>query len=111
MYSPTAMELFVDRERKLMITPRAVVFDYFETDSKLSFKVIGRGKTQIKISKLGDMLAAYVRVNREIKCYANVVRSSPIVFDIDTGDPVEDEKTGEVTQQPILIEVEKQYSK
>lgn len=111
IYSPTAMELFVDRERKLMITPRAVVFDYFETDSKLSFKVIGRGKTQIKISKLGDMLAAYVRVNREIKCYANVVRSSPIVFDIDTGDLTEDEKTGEVTQQPILIEVEKQYSK
>lgn len=111
IYSPSSMELFIDRERKLMITPRAVVFDYFETDSKLSFKIIGRGKTRISISKLGDMLSAYVRVNREIKCYANVVRSSPIVFEIDTGELVEDENSGEINQQPVLIEVEKQYSK
>lgn len=111
IYTPSAMELFVDRERKLMISPRASVFDYFETDTRLSFKVIGRGKTQIKISKLGDSLAAYVRVNKEIKCYANVVRSSPIVFEIDTGELCEDEKTGENISQPVLIEVEKQYSK
>ncbi|HOT78272.1 MAG TPA: hypothetical protein PK467_20955, partial [Candidatus Wallbacteria bacterium] len=98
-------------ERKIMVSPRALIFDYFETDTKVSFKVIGRGKTQFKISKLGDLLAAYVRVNKQIKCYANVVRSSPIVFEIDTGELVEDEKSGEIIQQPILIEIEKQYSK
>ena len=111
IYSPSAVELFVDRERKIMVSPRALIFDYFETDTKLSFKVIGRGKTQFKISKLGDLLAAYVRVNKQIKCYANVVRSSPIAFEIDTGELVEDEKSGEIMQQPILIEIEKQYSK
>ena len=111
IYTPNSLELYVDRERKIKVESRALIFDYFETDAKLSFKVMGRGKTNFKVSKIGDSLSAYVRVNGEIKCYASVVRSSPIFFDIDLGELNEDEKTGEILQKPVLIEVEKYYAK
>ncbi len=108
--SPQVLELFIDRERKIKVSPCAMIFDYFENESKLRFKVIGRGPTQFKISKIGDSLSAYVKINGEIKCFASIVRSSPIVFEFDFGELKEDSETGEISQEPTLIEIEKVYA-
>jgi len=103
------LEFFIDGERKIMASPSAMIFDYCENESKIIFKAYGRGLTGFKISKIGDTLSAYVRVNGKILCYASVVRSSPISFEVDFGPLTEDESTGEITQKPVTIEIEKFY--
>lgn len=103
------LEFFIDGERKIMATPSAMIFDYCENESKINFKAYGRGNTCFKISKLGDTLSAYVRVDGKILCYASVVRSSPITFEVDFGPLTENEATGEITQKPVSIEIEKIY--
>ncbi len=108
--SPGSLEFYVDGEHKIKVSPNVQIFDYCENESKLSFKAIGRGFTKFSVSKIGDRLTAYVRINGKIKSFASVVRSSPITFEIDFGPLLEDEKTGEIIQQPTIIEIEKNYS-